>query len=123
MAKKRGNRSRKKTDNVRFLVIKPKPFSRIGLSERLFQTGRTSLYQLESTQPNLSIPKRIVALLLAAIWFFIALAMIVLGLRKGKWLLVLIGAIGAFYGIGWVRVAHVGRLPGGRLRPNPWARG
>jgi hypothetical protein len=63
------------------------------------------------------------ATLIAAICIYAGLAMIVLGVRNGKWLLVFLGPFGVWYGIAWVRVAHEGWLPGGRLRLNPWGRG
>jgi len=131
MAPKRGDRSRKKKDDVRFIVIKPKPSGRMKLSGRLFQperTGparsvRTKARPLESHLPNLSLPKRFIATLIAAVCICAGLAMILLGVRNGEWLLALLGPFPVSYGIGWVWVAHEGRLPGGRLRLNPWKRG
>jgi len=63
------------------------------------------------------------AALIAAICICAGLAVIILGVRNGQWLLVLFGPFPVSYGIGWVWVAHDGRLPGGRLRLNPWDRG
>ena len=62
------------------------------------------------------------AILFAGISLGAGLAVIVLSVRSGRWLLVLLGAFGIGYGMTWVRVAHEGWLPGGRLRLNPWAR-
>jgi hypothetical protein len=130
MATKRGDRSRKKKVDLRYIIIKPKSSGRIKLPERLFQperTGSTRIIRakvspLESHLPNLSLPNRIVATLIAAICICAGLAMIVLGVRNGKWLLVLLGPFGVWYGIAWIRIAHDGRLPGGRMRLNPWGR-
>jgi hypothetical protein len=121
----------KKKDDVRFVIIRPKPSGRMKLPDRLFHPERTGparrarakVPPLESHLPNLSLPNRIMATLIAAICICAGLAMIVLGVRNGKWLLVLLGPFGVWYGIAWVRVAHEGRLPGGRLRLNPWSRG
>jgi hypothetical protein len=60
--------------------------------------------------------------MVAAICICAGLAMIVPGVRNEKWLLALLGPFGVWYGIAWVLVAHEGRLPGGRLRLNPWGR-
>jgi hypothetical protein len=130
MATKRGDRSRKKKVDLRYIIIKPKSSGRIKLPERLFhpeRTGPTRIIRakvspLESHLPNLSLPNRIMATLIAAICICAGLAMIVLGVRNGKWLLVLLGPFGVWYGIAWIRVAHDGRLPGGRMRLNPWGR-
>jgi hypothetical protein len=130
MAKKRGDRSRNKNADLRYILIKPKLSGRIKLPDRLFhpeRTGPTRIIRakvspLESHLPNLSLPNRIMATLIAAICVCAGLAMIVLGVRNGKWLLVLLGPFGVGYGIAWVRVAHDGRLPGGRMRMNPWGR-
>jgi hypothetical protein len=131
MAPKRADRSRKKKDDVRFVVIRPKPSNRMKLPDRLFQPERTAPARSvrskfppqENPLPNLSLPNRIVATLLAAIWLCAGIAMTVFGVRNGKWLLALLGPFGIWYGLAWVRVAHEGRLPGGRLRLNPWGRG
>ena len=131
MAPKRGDRSREKKEDVRFIVIKPKPSGRMKLPGRLFQperagparSVRAKARPLESPLPNLSLSKRFIATLIAAICICAGLAMIVLGVKHGKWLLVLLGPFSVSYGIAWVRVAHEGRLPGGRLRLNPLDRG
>jgi len=131
MAPKREDRSRKKKDDVRFIVINPKPSGRMKLSDRLFQPERTGpdrsvrakARPLESQLPNLSLPKRFIATLIAAVCVCAGLAMIILGVRNGKWPLVLLGPFSISYGIAWVWVAHEGWLPGGRLRLNPWSRG
>ena len=131
MGMKRRNRSEKKKDSVRFVVIKPKSTRRMKLPGRLFQPEQTrtilnvraKALPLESFQPNLSLPKRIVAALIAAVCLCGGLVVIVLSLRDGEWLLVPIGTIVAWYGLAWVRVAHEGSLPGGRLRLNPWYKG
>ena len=130
MAPKRGDRSRKKKDDVRFVIIRPKSSARLKLPNRLFQPERTDparfvrakVPPMESHLPNLSFPNRIMATLIAAVCICAGLAMIVLGMRNGTWLLVLLAPFGVWYGIAWVRVAHEGRLPGGRLRLNPWGR-
>jgi hypothetical protein len=101
------------------------------LPDRLFHPERTGqarrvrekVSPLESHLPNLSLPKRIMATLIAAICICAGLAMIVLGVRNEKWLLALLAPFGVWYGIAWILVAHEGRLPGGRLRLNPWGRG
>ena len=62
MDPKRENRSRKKKDAVRFVVISPKPASRMKLSDRLFgperagpvRNLRSKIPLLESYHPNLS---------------------------------------------------------------------
>lgn len=130
MAAKRGDRSRKKKDDVRFVVIKPKPSSRMKLPDRLFHPERTGEVRtfrpkdppLESHLPNLSFPNRILATVFAAVCVCAGLAMIALGVQYERWLLLLTGPFGIWYGIAWVRVAYKGRLPGGRLRLNPWCR-
>lgn len=131
MAPKRGDRSRKKKDDVRFVIIRPKSSGRLKLPDRLFQPERTGpalsvrakVPPMGRHLPNLSLPNRIMAALIAAVCICAGLAMIVLGVRNGTWLLVLLGPFGVWYGIAWVRVADEGRLPGGRLRLNPWGRG
>jgi len=131
MAPKRGDRSKKKKEDVRFIVINPKPSGRMKLPGRLFhpegagpaRSVRAKARPLESHLPNLSLPKRFLAALIAAICICAGLAIIILGMRNGKWLLVLLGPFPVSYGIAWVWVAHDGRLPGGRLRLNPWNRG
>ena len=131
MGTKRRNRSEKRKDDVRFVVIKPKRSNRMKLPDRLFHPDRTGSVgnvrakapSLENHQPNLSLPNRFVAILLAAVWLCAGFAMIVLGVRHEKWILALLGPFGIWYGLAWVRVAHEGRLPGGRLRLNPWSKG
>jgi hypothetical protein len=131
MAPKRGDRSRKKREDVRFIVINPKPPGRMKLPDRLFHPGRGGPVRsfrgkaqpLESHLPNLSMGNRFIAILIAAICICAGVAMILLGMRNEKWLLVLFGPFPISYGIAWVWVAHEGRLPGGRLRLNPWNRG
>lgn len=130
MTPKRGDRSRKKKDDVRYIIIKPQPSSRIKLPDRLFhpeQTGparsvRAKVSPLESDLPNLSLPNRIMAILIAAICICAGLAMLVLGVQNRKWLIMILAPFGVWYGIAWIRVAHEGRLPGGRMRLNPWVR-
>jgi hypothetical protein len=132
MAQERGNRSRKKKDNVRFVISRPKSPDRLKLPDRLFHPEQTRPIRsvrpkvepkaspLESYLPNLSFPARVLSILIAAFCISASLAMIVHGVRNGRWLLALPGPFGIWYGIGWVRVAHEGYLPGGRLRLNPW---
>lgn len=131
MAPKRGDRSKQKKDNLRFIVIKPKPSGRMKLPGRLFHPGRSGpdrsvrakARPLESQLPNLSLSNRFMAALIAAVCICAGLAMIVLGVGNGKWLFVLLGPFSVSYGIAWIWVAHEGRLPGGRLRLIPWDRG
>ena len=127
MAQERGNRSKKKKDNVRFVVTRPKSAGRLKLPDRLFHPARSvrpeivsKALPLESYLPNLSLPTRAMSILIAAICISASLTMIVLGVRNGKWLLALPGPFGIWYGIRWVRVALEGYIPGGRLRLNPW---
>ena len=134
MARERRNSPRKKKDNVRFVITRLKSPDRLKLPDRLFHPERTNLARsirskvepkaspLESYLPNLSLSTRMMSILIAAISIGASLAMIVLGVRNGKWLLALLGPFGIWYGIAWVRVAHEGWLPGGRLRLNPWSR-
>ena len=125
MAPIRGDRSRKKKDDLRYILIKPKPSGRIKLPDRLFHPARkvrAKVPPMESHLPNLSLPNRIMAALIAAICICAGLAMIVLGVRNAKWLLVLLGPFGVWYGIAWVRVALDGWLPNGRLSLNPWGK-
>ncbi|MEK7375240.1 MAG: hypothetical protein AABZ85_09495 [Thermodesulfobacteriota bacterium] len=130
MDPKRGNRSRKKKGSVRFVIIGPKPSSRIKLSDRLFhpepsgsvRSLRAQVLSPENGQPNLSFSQRLATILIAAIWLYAGLAIIVLGIRNGKWLVALLGLFAIWYGLGWFRVTYKGRLPGGRLRLNPWVR-
>ena len=131
MTTKRRNGSRKKKEDVRFIVINPKSSGRMKLPGRLFhpegagpaRSFRGKARPLDSHLPNLSLPNRIIAILIAAVCICAGLAMIILGVRNGKWLLVLLGPFPVSYGIAWVWVAHEGRLPGGRLRLNPLNRG
>ena len=131
MALKRRNRSSRKKDDVRFIVIKPNAPGRMKLPGRLFHPERAGPGRSDrararhpgSLLPNLSLTRRFLATLIAAFCIFAGLAMIILGVRNGKWFLVLLGPFPISYGIGWVWVAHDGRLPGGRLRLNPWDRG
>lgn len=130
MEPKRGNRSRKKKDSVRYVIIAPKPSSRIRLSDRLFlpdpsgsaRSARAKVPLLEVDQKNLSFIQRLVSFLASAAFLYAGLAVTVLGIRNGKWLLALLGLFAIWYGLGWIRVAYGGRLPGGRLRLNPWGR-
>jgi hypothetical protein len=133
MAQNRRNSSRNKKVDVRFVVTKPKSLDRLKLPDQLFDPERTRAARglrpkvepkaapLESYLPNLSFLTRIMSILIAAICVAASLAMIVLGVQNGEWLLALPGPFGIWYGIAWVRVAHEGYLPGGRLRLNPWA--
>ena len=128
MAPKRGDRSRKKKVDVRFIVLDPKPSGRMKLPDRLFRPEgagparnfRAKARPLESPLPNLSLSRRIIATMIAAIFICTGLWVMILGVRNEKWLLVLLGPFSISYGIAWVWVAHDGRLPGGRLRLNPW---
>lgn len=130
MAPKREDRSRRKKEDVRFIVINPKPAGRMKLPGRLFHPEgagpargfRAKARPLESHLPNLSLADRFIATLIAAICICAGLGMIILGMRNGTWLLVLFGPFPVSYGIAWVWVAHEGRLPGGKLRLNPWNR-
>ena len=130
MDPKRGNRSRKKKDAVRFVVISPKPTSRMKLSDRLFgqeragpgRNLRTKLPLLESDHPNLSFSQRFIAVLFAAVCICAGIAIVVPAVQNGKWLIALLGPFAIWYGLAWFRVAYEGRLPGGRLRLNPWSR-
>jgi hypothetical protein len=131
MALKREDKKRKKKEDVRFIVIKPKPSGRMKLPDRLFhpegaghaRSFRAKARPLENYLPNLSLRSRLIASMIAAICICAGLAMIILGVRNGTWLLVLPGPFSISYGIAWVWVAHEGRLPGGRLRLDPWNRG
>jgi hypothetical protein len=134
MGRNRSDRSRKKKDNVRFIVTKPVSRGRLKLSDRLFHPERTSTARslrpkvepivspLQGYLPNLSFPTRVMSILIAAVCIGASLAVIFLGVRDRKCLLALPGPFGIWYGIAWVRVAHEGYLPGGRLRLNPWGR-
>ena len=131
MTPKREDKPRKKKEDVRYIVIKPKPSGRMKLPDRLFHPegagpARSFLAKarpLESDLPNLSLRNRFIASMIAAICICTGIAMIILGIWNGTWLLVLLGPFPVSYGIAWVWVAHEGRLPGGRLRLNPWDRG
>jgi hypothetical protein len=130
MDPKRRDRSRKKKADVRFIIIKPKSSGRMKLPDRVFhperigptRSVRAKVPLLESYLPNLSLSSRIMATLIAAICIYAGIAMIFLGVRNEKWLLVLLGPFGVWYGIAWVRVAHKGWLPKGRLWLNPWGK-
>jgi hypothetical protein len=125
MPPKRGDRPRKKKDDVRFVVFRPKSSARLKLPDQLFHPARSvraKVSPLKGPLTNLSLPNRIMAALIAAICICAGLTMIVLGVRNDKWLLVLLGPFGVWYGIAWVRVALEGWLPKGRLSPNPWSK-
>jgi len=124
MAPKRGDRPRKKKDDVRFVVLRRKS-ARLKLPEQLFHPARSvraKVSPLKGPLKNLSLPNRFIAALIAAICICASLTMIVLGVRNDKWLLVLPGPFGVWYGIAWVRVALEGWLPNGRLSLNPWGK-
>ena len=124
MPPKRGDRPRKKKDDVRFVVLRRKS-ARLKLPNQLFHPARSvraKVLPLDGPLTNLSLPNRIMAALIAAICICAGLTMIVLGVRNDKWLLVLLGSFGVLYGIAWVRVALVGWLPNGRLSLNPWGK-
>jgi len=70
--------------------------------------GRTEGPAAGSYLPNLSLPARTLAILIAAISICGSLVTLVLGVRDGKWLLVLLAPFGVWYGIAWVRVAQEG---------------
>src|SRR5512141_934642 len=124
MPPKRGDRPRKKKDDVRFVVLKRKS-ARLKLPNQLFHPARSvraKVSPLDGPLTNLSLPNRIMAALIAAFCICAGLTMIVLGVRNDKWLLVLLGSFGVLYGIAWVRVALGGWLPNGRLSLNPWGK-
>jgi len=50
-----------------------------------------------------------VAVGLAVIWIGAGLTAIVLGLRCGRWAIVLLGTLGLWYGMLWVRAVRLGR--------------
>ena len=126
----REKRPRKKKDSVRFLVISPKPSNRMKLSDRLFRpepagsvrNARAKVPLLETDHPNLSFSQRLLALLFGAVWFCVGLAILILAIQDRKWLVAILGPFTIWYGLAWFRVAYDGRLPGGRLRLNPWHR-
>jgi len=125
MSPKRGNRPRKKKDDVRFVVFRPKSSARLKLPDQLFHPARSvraKVSPLEGPLTNLSLPNRIIAALIAAICICAGLTMIVLGVRNDQWLLLLLGPFGVWYGIAWVRVALEAWLPNGRLSLNPWGK-
>jgi len=130
MDPKREHPPKKKKDTVRFVVISPKPSNRMKLSDRLFRPEsagplrnvRTKVPLLESDHPNLSFSQRLISILLAGVSLCAGLAIIVLAIQHRKWVIALLGPFAIWYGLAWVRVAHDGRLPGGRLRLNPWGR-
>jgi hypothetical protein len=130
MPPKRENKSRRKKDSLRFILINQKSSGRLRFSSRLFhpervgsvRSLRTKAPPLEDHQPNLSFSRRFVAAMVAVIFICAGVAMIVLGLQDEKWIVAILGPFAAWYGLAWLRVAYEGRLPGGRLRLNPWNR-
>lgn len=130
MPSERDKKTRKKKDTVRFILVKPRPSERLKLSTRLFHPGkgeslrslRTRALPLEDQEPNLSASRRFAAALIAAVLLLLGLAMILSGVRNDLWLIVLIGPFSIWYGLAWLRTAYAGRLPGGRLRLNPWSK-
>ena len=52
---------------------------------------------------------RPLAALLAAVWIAGGIAVIVLGLRHGRWFVLLLGPLCVGYGLLWARVARTGR--------------
>ena len=134
MPRNRKNSSRKKKADVRLVVTKAKSPGQLKLPDLLFHPKRTRSFLslrpkaepktalLEDYLPNLSFPTRFMSILIAVIFIGASLAMIILGVRNREWLLALPGPFGIWYGMAWVRVAHEGYLPGGRLRLNPWGR-
>ena len=103
------DKSRKK-DSVRFAVISPKAADPLSFSDRLF------------SRANLSFPRRVAAILLAAVCLCAGSALVALGVRDRSWIIGIPGALATLYGVLWARVACEGRLPGGRLRMIPWGR-
>lgn len=66
----------------------------------------------------LSLPDRLVAALLAAIWIAAGLIVIGLAIALRRWLLLAPGILGFAYGLLWLRVAVEGRRlpwPAGRI--------
>ena len=62
---------------------------------------------------------RVVAAVLAIIWIGAGLAAVALGLRRGEWMPVLLGALAVGFGVVWAGVARTGRYatwPFGRKR-------
>jgi len=103
------DKSRKK-DSVRFAVISPKADDPLSFSDRLF------------SRANLSFPRRVAAIFIAAVCLCAGSSLVALGVRDRSWLIGVPGAMVALYGVLWARVAFEGRLPGGRLRMMPWGR-
>ena len=106
----RRDKPTKKKDSVRFAVISPKASSPLSFSDRLFDPA------------NLSFPRRVGATLIAAACFCAGSVLIAFGVRYRNWFVGLLGPLSILYGIAWARIACDGKLPGGRLRLNPWRR-
>lgn len=100
----------KKKDSVRFVLISPRASGPLSFSDRLFDTA------------NLSFSRRIGAVLITAVCFCAGSILVALFARDRNWSLGIPGVLALIYGIGWARVSLEGRMPGGRLRLNPWRR-
>lgn len=108
MALKR-DKSRKRKDSLRFVVISPKAAAPLTFSDRLLSNA------------NLNFPRRAAAALIAAVFLCAGSALFAVGVRDRGLPLGIAGSLAVFYGIGWARAACDGRLPGGRLRLIPWS--
>jgi hypothetical protein len=89
-------------------VLSPAEADPLSFSEGLF------------SRANLSIPKRLAATLIAAVFLSAGSALLARGFRSGSMLFGGLGLLTIIYGLGWGRAACWGRLRDGRLRLNPW---
>lgn len=71
---------------------------------------------------KLNMANRMVALALALIWIIAGLAVVALGLSKGRWLLLPIGTVAVWYGLMWIRVVREGRRLQRSEALRPWRR-
>jgi hypothetical protein len=106
----RHDKPTKKKDSVRFVVISPKASGPLSFSDRLFEPA------------NLSIPRRAGAVLITAACFCAGSVLVAFFARDLNWVFGILGLLAVVYGVGWARVSLEGKLPGGRLRLNPWRR-
>jgi hypothetical protein len=71
-------------------------------------------------QTRFSTVDRVVAVGASAIWIGASVAAILLGLRRGHWNALIIGTLGLWYGILWLRAARKGRRLQWREAIWPW---
>jgi hypothetical protein len=81
---------------------------------------RQSRKTMPKHRSTLSAVERAIALLLAAIWIVGSFTAILAGLRHGFWVALIVGPLGIWYGMLWVRAARMGRRLRWSEAIRPW---